>query len=69
MNSQPNTIDTKRYATCVEDGKRICWHIDRDVIRGRKFDFTQHFLPEGLSFVGRLEFLHADERRLMSSKL
>ena len=50
MNSQPNTIDTKRYASCVEVGRRICRDVDRDVIRGRKFDFTQHFLPEGLSF-------------------
>jgi hypothetical protein len=69
MNSQPNTIETKRYARHVAVGKRIYLDVDRDVICGRKFDFTQHFLPEGLSFVGRLEFLHADERRLMSSKL
>jgi hypothetical protein len=54
MNSQPNSIDTKRYARCVEVGKRICWDIDRDVIRGRNFDFTQHFLPEGLNAASEL---------------
>ena len=33
---------TQRYAKCIEASKRICWDIDRDVIRGRKFElFTQ----------------------------
>ena len=26
------------YAKCIEVGKRVCWDIDRDVIRGRRFD-------------------------------
>ena len=30
-----------RYAKCIEVSKRIRWDIDRDVIRGRKFDFSQ----------------------------
>jgi len=28
----------ERYAKCIEVSKRIRWEIDRDVIRGRKFD-------------------------------
>jgi len=58
--------DTARYAKCVEVSKRIRWDIDRDVVRGRRFDFSKKFLPDGLSQVGRLEFLDADERRLLS---
>ena len=50
----------------IEVSKRIRWDIDRDVIRGREFDFTKKFLPDGLSFVDRLPFLGADERRLLS---
>jgi hypothetical protein len=58
--------DNKRYARCIEASKRIRWDIDRDVIRGRKFDVAKKFLPDGLSKVGALDFLSADERRLMS---
>ena len=59
-------IDTSRYAKCVEVSKRIRWDTDRDVIRGRQFDFGMTFLPDGLSQVARLPFLNADERRFYS---
>ena len=49
MQATQQQIDTKRYAKCVEVSKRIRWDIDRDVIRGRKFDFAKKFLPDGLS--------------------
>jgi hypothetical protein len=55
-----------RYAKCVEVSKRIRWEIDRDVFRGRKFDYSKKFLPDGLSKVNELEFLGAAERRLLS---
>ena len=58
--------DTPRYAKCVEVSKRIRWETDRDVIRGRRFDFGQAFLPDGLSKAARLPFLGADEKRLYS---
>src|SRR4029079_15927002 len=58
--------DSARYAKCVEVSKRIRWEIDRDVIRGRQFDFTKRFLPDGLSKVDRLDFLTSNERRLLS---
>ncbi|HVL59521.1 MAG TPA: hypothetical protein VM491_23765 [Burkholderiaceae bacterium] len=60
--SQPKN----RYAKAVEVSKRIRWDIDRDVIRGRRFDFSKKFLPDGLSLVDRLGFLSAAERRLLS---
>lgn len=55
-----------RYAKCVEVSKRIRWDIDRDVIRGRTFDVSKKFLPDGLSKVAALDFLGAKERRLVS---
>ncbi len=59
------TIHTSRYARCIKASKRVRWDIDADVLRGRQFDFSQKFLPEGLSQVDRL-FLSNDERRTLS---
>jgi hypothetical protein len=59
-------VDSARYAKCIEVSKRVRWDIDRDVIRHREIDFTKKFLPDGLSFVDRVPFLGADERRLLS---
>ena len=61
-----HTTDSARYAKCVEVSKRIRWDTDRDVIRGRQFDFSKKFLPDGLSKVAQLPFLNADEQRLFS---
>ncbi|HUL65628.1 MAG TPA: hypothetical protein VLW55_13515 [Burkholderiaceae bacterium] len=61
-----HSIDSSRYAKCVEVSKRIRWDIDRDVIRGRSFDFGKKFLPDALSKVAQLPFLTADEKRLFS---
>ena len=59
-------VESARYAKCVEVSKRVRWDIDRDVIRGRSFDFAKRFLPDGLSKVDRLHFLSANEQRLLS---
>lgn len=64
--AKPQRGDTERYARCIETSKRIRWDIDRDVIRGRKFDFSRKFLPDGISKVNRLAFLGADEQCLLS---
>ncbi len=58
--------DTGRYARCIEVSRRVRFDIDRDVIRGRRFDFSRKFLPDGISRVNELEFLAAGERRLLS---
>jgi hypothetical protein len=58
--------DSARYARCIKASKRVRWDIDADVLRGRRFDFGQKFLPEGLSQVDRLAFLSVDERRTLS---
>jgi len=55
-----------RYARAIEASKRIRWDIDRDVIRGRSFDFGKKFLPDGLSKIDELAFLLPAEARLLS---
>jgi hypothetical protein len=63
----PITIGGRdRYAKTVEVSKRIRWDIDRDVIRGRAFDFGKKFLPDGLSLVNQLDFVTPAERRFLS---
>jgi hypothetical protein len=57
---------TARYAKCIEVSKRVRWDIERDVIRGRRFDFDQKFMPDGLSRIGDLAFLRPAEARFMS---
>jgi len=57
---------TQRYASTIEASKRVRWEIDRDVIRGRRFDFERKFLPDGLSKVRQLPFLSPREVRFMS---
>jgi hypothetical protein len=59
-------MQTNPYERCIEASKRIRWDIDRDVFRGRQLDFTTTFLPEGLTRLGALSFLAADDRRLLS---
>src|SRR5262245_33860976 len=64
--TEPRNEAPSRHAKCVEASKRIRWDIDHDVIRGRSFDYSKKFLPDGLSKVGELEFLGDAERRLLS---
>ena len=66
MQTQTVPTDTPRYAKTIEVSKRIRWDIDRDVIRGRSFDFNHTFLPDGLSLADELAFLTPDQRRFMS---
>jgi hypothetical protein len=65
MNQTTAAANTQRYARTIEASKRIRWDIDRDVIRGRNFDYTKKFLPDGISKLDRLGFLGADDRRLL----
>lgn len=64
-----NTLDTatsNRYAKVIEVSKRVRWEIDRDVIKGRRFDFNTKFLPDGLSRLDRSSLRNPTERRMMS---
>lgn len=66
MTTAMNSQKKDRYAKCIEVSKRIRWDIDRDVIRGRHFDYTKKFLPDGLSKTDSLTFLTVDETRFLS---
>jgi hypothetical protein len=66
MQSTLQAADRKRYANAIEVSKRVRFEIDRDVIRGRKFDFAKKFLPDGLSKIERLDFLSTEEKLLLS---
>jgi hypothetical protein len=62
-----DTISTGRYARVIEVSKRVRWEIERDLIRGRHFDFTKTFLPSGLSLVNELTFLSSADKRMRSA--
>ncbi|MCW5636120.1 MAG: hypothetical protein KIT17_22480 [Rubrivivax sp.] len=65
--STPATIAANdRYGRVIELSRRARWEIERDVIRGRRFDLDKPFLPAGLSLVNELDFLSAAEQRLLS---
>ena len=66
MNATVSPSTTNRYAKVIEISKRVRWEIERDVIRGRAFDFSKTFLPRGLSLVDELPFLSATEGRTLS---
>jgi len=66
MNMQISESEKQRFARCIEASKRVRWDIDRDVIRGRRFDMSQTFLPQGLSQVDQLGFLTDGEKRFLS---
>ena len=60
------SIPTDRYAKVIEVSKRVRWEIERDVIRGRQFDYGKTFLPKGLSLVHEIGFLSPADERLLS---
>jgi hypothetical protein len=59
-------VDSDRYARCINASKRVRWDIDEDVIRGRGFDRSQKYLPDGLSLVSEFTTLASDEKRFVS---
>lgn len=61
-----NSSTSSNFARCIENSKRIRWDIDRDVIRGRVFDFRQKFLPDGLSLIKSIKFLPEEQTVLLS---
>ncbi len=55
-------IPTDRFARCIAASKRLRWDVETDVIRGRRFEPADKFLPDGLTLAGTLDFLSPDER-------
>jgi hypothetical protein len=63
-------IDTlprsERYARTIAASKRVRWHVEEDVIRGRRFDATEKFLPDGLTLADAFTTLSPGEKRYVS---
>ena len=55
-------VPSERFARCIASSKRVRWDIETDVIRGRRLDRANKFLPEGLTLASRLDFFSPDER-------
>jgi hypothetical protein len=66
MNAIDKISGSARYERCVETSKRVRWDIDKDVIRGRRFDAAHKFLPDGLSLADSFTTLTTDEKRFVS---
>ncbi|HEY1417101.1 MAG TPA: hypothetical protein VGF41_04325 [Myxococcaceae bacterium] len=66
VNPSPRSVADGRYGRALENSRKIRWDIDKDVIRGRQFDDSTHFLPDGLSMISRLKFLSPADARLLS---
>ena len=58
--------DTERYARCIKASQSVRWDIESDVIRGRRFDTREKYLPDGLSLVQELAGFSDEEKRLAS---
>jgi len=56
----------QRYARAVESSKRVHWEIERDIIRGRRFNTDQKFLPDGLSRADEFSTLSPREKKFVS---
>lgn len=66
MNAIERISASEHYERCVETSKRVRWDIDKDVIRGRRFDPAHKFLPDGLSLADTFTTLSTEERRFIS---
>ena len=62
MNAIINPADTAKYVRSIEASKKIRWEIDRDVIKGRRFDRGRKYLPDGLSLVRKLPLSDTEAR-------
>jgi len=64
MNMMVRFPDTDKYARTIKASKAVHWDIETDVIRGRTFDLSKKYLPDGLSLVPEMTTLSDAERRL-----
>ena len=66
MNAMVKFPDTEKYARVIKASKIVHWEIEPDVIKGRVFDLSKKYLPDGLSLVSEMTTLSDDDRRLAS---
>lgn len=65
MSAVISEVDSERFGRCIAASKRVRWDIDLDVIRGRRFEPGQKFLPDGLSRVEKLGSLSPEKKRYL----
>ncbi|SRR6056297_220514 len=66
MQMTANEVESLSYSRCIDISKRVRWDIENDVIRGRRFDMGEKFLPDGISRADQFEFLNNEEKRFLS---
>ena len=66
MNAIVQIVDSDKYARAVKASKAVRWDIDADVIKGRSFDRSKKYLPDGLSLVQEMTTLSPAEKRFAS---
>jgi hypothetical protein len=64
--TKTRTPEGNRYARCIQASKRVRWDIEEDVIRGRRFDRSQKYMPDGLTLAPIFTTLSDDEKRFVS---
>lgn len=60
------SADTERYARSIKTSKIVRWDVETDVIRGRRFDTANKFLPDGLSLVDQFPVTDRQETTFIS---
>jgi hypothetical protein len=66
MNAISTLQNTTSYGRIVEASHAVQWEIEQDVIRGRSFDLSRKYLPDGLSLAEAFTGLSAAEKRFVS---
>jgi hypothetical protein len=66
MNAMVQFPDSDKYARVIKASKIVHWEIEPDVIKGRAFDLSKKYLPDGLSLVTDMTTLSEAEKRLVS---
>jgi hypothetical protein len=66
MNAMLSPSETERYARSVKLSRAVHWEIEESVIRGRRFDMSQKYMPDGLALAGEFKTLSSDEKRFIS---
>jgi hypothetical protein len=66
MNDMTPIATHARYERCIKASKAVRWDIDADVIRGRNFDRSEKYLPDGLTLAQDFTTLSENEKRFVS---
>lgn len=66
MNAIVKFPNTENYVRVIGASRAVRWDIDHDVIRGRNFDLSSKYLPDGLSMLGTFADIAEDEKRFVS---